>query len=374
VRDLPRTETNLAAFLVDEVGKPVPIEQVKAALERLKSAQFIRTTDDGWKLQTAQEKSWDTERRGYLDPKPREQNDIRKRVLQQVFDEAEFKTYRYQTYRTFRVGISVDGMKLGDEGDLGLSLCIAEDGDDLNKRLTDIREESRQKSHENELYWLFALTPEIDELVRQLRASRKIVEIYDQLRAHNKINTEEATCLRDEKTAALSYQSQLRDKLNEAMEKGSGMFRGVQKDAATLGNGLSEILKKLFAYAVPFLYPKLEMGARPLKGDEAEQILKVADLKALPTVFAAGENGLALVVKEGPKNVIDTAAPIAKEILDYLKSEHPSRWRIAASSYTAPIELVWTGAPQSPSQGTAEEDGKLRVPPDLVFPDRQRKP
>jgi len=56
------------------------------------------------------------------------------------------------------------------------------------------------------------------------------------------------------------------------------MFRGVQKDAASLGKGLSEILKKLFAYVVPHLYPKLEMGAHPLKGDEAEQILKAADL------------------------------------------------------------------------------------------------
>jgi hypothetical protein len=93
-------------------------------------------------------------------------------------------------------------------------------------------------------------------------------------------------------------------------------------DAASLGKGLSEILKKLFAYVVPFLYPKLEMGARPLKGDEAEQILKTADLKALPTIFYAGDNGLALVVKDGAKSVINATAPVAKEVLDYLKSEH----------------------------------------------------
>lgn len=106
------------------------------------------------------------------------------------------------------------------------------------------------------------------------------------------------------------------------MEHGTGMFRGVQKDAAGLGKGLAEILKKLFAHAVPFLYPKLEMGARPLKGDEAEQILKAADLKALPGVFYANETGLGLVVKDGAKNVICTTADVAKEVLDYLKSEH----------------------------------------------------
>jgi hypothetical protein len=203
-----------------------------------------------------------------------------------------------------------------------VSLCVADDPDDLTKRLNEVREESRLKAHENDVYWLFCLTPEIDEIVNQLHASRKMVEKYDQLRAQNKITTDEATCLQDEKTSALAYQSRLRDKLTEAMEKGTGMFRGVQKDAASLGNNLSEILKKLFAYVVPFLYPKLEMGARPLKGDEAEQILKAADLKALPNVFYVGDHGLGLVIKDGPKNIICTTADVAKEVLDYLKSEH----------------------------------------------------
>ena len=53
------------------------------------------------------------------------------------------------------------------------------------------------------------------------------------------------------------------------MENGTGMFRGVQKDASALGK-VSEILKKLFGQVVPDLYPKLQMGSRPLKGDEAE--------------------------------------------------------------------------------------------------------
>ena len=279
-------------------------------------------TQDGWKLQTAQEKTWTNERGTHLEPKPRDRNDLTRQALQQIFDEPEFKTYRYQNYRSFRIGISVEGSQLGDEGDLPLRLSIADDADDFTRKLAEVREESRQKSHENDLYWLFWLTPEMDELVAQLHASRKMVEKYDQMRAQNKITTDEATCLQDEKTAALGYQSRLRDKLTEGMEHGTGMFRGVQKDAAGLGKGLGEILKKLFAHAVPFLYPKLEMGARPLKGDEAEQILKAADLKALPGVFYASETGLGLVVKDGAKNVICTTADVAKEVLGYLKSEH----------------------------------------------------
>jgi hypothetical protein len=57
VRDLPRTENNIASVLVDRVGEPVPASEVKAALARLVDAQFIRDTEEGYKLQTAQEKN-----------------------------------------------------------------------------------------------------------------------------------------------------------------------------------------------------------------------------------------------------------------------------------------------------------------------------
>lgn len=321
IRDLPRTETNLAAVLVDEVGKATPLSEVQAAVKRLDSAKFIRNTEEGWKLQTAQEKNWTNERSGHLDPKPRERNELTRTALQQIFDEPEFKTYRYQN-RSFRIGISVDGTSIGDEGELPLTLCVSDDADDLTNRIEEIRTESQQKSHENDLYWLFCLTPEIDELVAQLHASRKMVDKYNQLSAQQKISPDEATCLQDEKNSKNGYETRLRDKLTEAMERGTGMFRGVQKDASALGKSLGEILKKLFGQVVPDLYPKLQMGSRPMDKDDPERLLKAVDLKVLPKVFYEGDQGLALVVRDGAKLVIATNAPVAKEVLDYLKSEH----------------------------------------------------
>jgi len=321
LRDLPRTKANITAFLVDEVGKPGPAAEVKAAIDKLQEAQFIRRTEDGWKLQTAQEKNWETERTGRLKPSPRDRNDITRQLLREIFGEAAFKTYRHKGYRTFRVGVSANGNQIGDEGDLTLALCIADDDEELSKKIDTIRGESALESHLNDVYWIYSLSSEIDDLVAQLHASRKMVEKYDQLRAQNKITNEEATCLQDEKNNALNYQSRLRDKMTEAMEKGTGLFRGVAKDASSLGKRLSEILKKLYSQVVPDLYPKLEMGSRPLKGKEAEEILKAADLKALPEVFYDGENGLGLVIKDGPKFVPNANADVAKEVLDYLASE-----------------------------------------------------
>ena len=245
IRDLPRTEANIAAVLVDEVGKATPLGEVQAAVKRLNAAQFIRNTEDGWKLQTAQEKNWETERRGLLEPKPRDRNELVRNALQKVFDEAEFKVFRYQN-RSFRVSIAVDGTNIGGEGELPLTLCVAEDDEEATKRIEEIRTDSQQKSHENNLYWLFCLTLEIDELVAQLYAARKMVDKYNQLKAQQKISQDEATCLRDEENSQNGYEVRLQNKLTETMERGTGMFRGVQRDASSLGKALGEILKKLF--------------------------------------------------------------------------------------------------------------------------------
>ena len=202
-------------------------------------------------------------------------------------------------------------------------LLIADDNDDLPKKLNEVREESRLDAHKHDIYWCFALSTDIDQMMAELHASRKMVEKYAQMGAQNRISSEENGCLQDEKNAVLSYQNRLRDKFTEAMEKGTGLFRGVSWDASSLGKALSEIFKKLYGNVVPDLYPKLEMGSRHLKGDEAEQILKAADLKALPQVFYTGEKGLGLVTKEGPtKYVPNTAADVAKEVLDYLVAQN----------------------------------------------------
>lgn len=321
VRDLPRTEANIAAFLIDKVGDAAPVAQVEAVIKKLQAAQFIRNTEDGWKLQTAQEKNWETEKKAH-DPKPRDRNEITRNALRDVFGEPALRTYRHRDFRTFRLGISIDGTTVGNEGDIRLSLSKAEDDSDLLVRINEVRDKSRQKAYENELYWVFSLTPEIDELVAQLFASRKMVEKYDQLRAQSKVTHDEAMCLQDEKNLVLNYESRLRDKIIEALERGTGMFRGVARDASSLGKNLGEIVKKLLDQVVPDLFPKLEMGSRPLRGDEPDTFLKAADLKALPQVFYAGDRGLALVTKEGAKYVPNPNADVAKEVRDYLVSQH----------------------------------------------------
>lgn len=320
VRDLPRTEANIAACLVEDVQLPASVVAVENALNRLRDAQFVRNTENGWKLQTAQEKNWETERRGF-EPKPKDRHEIERETLLAIFSEPKLKTYRFRDLRNFRVGISVNGILVGDDGQVPISLRVAEDPSLLTKKLDETREESRQPAHQNDLYWVFALTPEIDTLVANLFASREMVKKYSQLQAQNKITNEEAACLSSEKQEVSRLLLRLVEKVGLAVETGSGLFRGVSKDGSTLGKGLPEIIKKFLDAFVPDLYPKLEMGARALKGNEAEEVLKAANLNGLSQVFYSGAQGLNLVIKDGAKYIPNISADIAREVLDYLNRE-----------------------------------------------------
>jgi hypothetical protein len=320
VRDLPRTEANLAALLYRQLGGDSPLPEVQRAVELLRNAQFIRQTENGWKLQTAQEKSWIAERNAHS-PNPRERNDIVEDQMRRVFSEPALTRYRYKNLRNFRVGVAWDGRSI-TTGDAQIPLVLrVADGPDAHQEACEAaREESRKVK--TEIFWVMSLTDEIDDLVAELYRSRQMVGKYDQLRAQGKISKEEGASLAAEKTEALRLEERLKERLERAMAGGQGFFDGVARPGADLGKTLGEILKGLFGHAVPGLYPKLEMGARPLKGNEAEEILKAANLNGLPKVFYTPPDGLELVVKQGNKYVVNPEAPIAKEVAGYLAREH----------------------------------------------------
>lgn len=321
VRDLPRTETNIAACLVDAVGRPSPRQEVEQALQKLYNAKFVRNTEEGWKLQTAQEKNWETERRA-ISPRQRDRNEILRDTLKEVFSDPKIKVYRFKDLKSFRVGIQVDGNTVGEDGQIPLALCTVAEEQEFADKLAEVRGDSRQESNKDQIYWVFSLTPEIDDLVVNLHASNQMVAKYDQMRGQNKITPEEAICLQDEKNEVNRLKNRLKDRVSEALQAGTSMFQGIEKSGADLGKTLGEIFKGLFDSAVPKLYSRLEIGARPLKGTEAEEILKAANLNALSLVFYEGEQGLGLVLKEGAKSVPNPNAEIAKEVLSYLQLEH----------------------------------------------------
>jgi hypothetical protein len=85
-------------------------------------------------------------------------------------------------------------------------------------------------------------------------------------------------------------------------------------------------------FAIPDLYPKLEMGARKLEGDEAEKVLNAQNLKGLPPIFYDTDDGLNLVSRQGNKYQPNVDAPTAVEILNFIKSQHSYGSKVTGDS------------------------------------------
>ena len=67
---------------MDSVGGQALVSAVEAVLLRLKEAQFVRETDEGWKLQTAQEKNWEEEKAKYSSVRRSDRSEILRRITQ----------------------------------------------------------------------------------------------------------------------------------------------------------------------------------------------------------------------------------------------------------------------------------------------------
>lgn len=319
VRDVPRTPNNLASFLVDEVGQLAPAKEVAEAIVRLKDGQFVRETEEGFKLQTRQEKSWDAERRGYLEPRLKDRNDIRREILSEVFSDASVRTFRYENMKTFRVGLSVDDVAVGDPGQITVSVLTADDVNGLPAKIEESRSRSRPPA--TEFIWALAMTNELDDLVAQLYASRRMVSTYTQRRAQEQITPNQAELLRGEQAEEQRIHKRLRDRMTTALEAGTGVFQGVARDGTELGKTFAEMIRAQLNHVVPVLYPKLAIGARSVRGTEAEEVLKAANLNGLSQVFYDSAQGLGLVRQDGEHWVPNLESPVAKEVFDYLRRE-----------------------------------------------------
>jgi phage terminase Nu1 subunit (DNA packaging protein) len=341
VRDLPRTEANLAALLYRGLGEDSVLSHVERSIALLGEHQFIRPTESGWKLQTAQEKSWSAERNAH-NPSPRERNDLLEDQLRKIFEEPALTRYQHGRLRSFRVGVTWDGRALtAGDAQVPLLLRVADGPEGFSEVCETTRADSR--TQENEIFWVTSLTDEIDELVSELCRSRQMVAKYESLAAQGKITNEESAILAAEKNERAQGEQRVRDKLERALADGRGFFRGVAKTGTELGKALSEVMKGLVAYAVPSLYPKLEMGVHSLKGTEAEEILKAANLTGLSKIFYAPPDGLGLVAKEGAKYVVNLAAPIVKEVADYLAREHSYGVKVTGRTLEARFEGIGYG-------------------------------
>jgi hypothetical protein len=312
VRDLPRTAHNIAALLYPRIDAPSPLKDVEEAVRQLVEAQHLRDSEDGYKILTAQEKSWQSEK-DLLAVAPRQREERVNNLLDDIFDEPNFKTYRYKS-RSFSINAMLQ-RNGGEKPGITIEVIRADSQDTLESEVEQARVVSRTSDR---VYWVFPLTSELDSLVAELVRSSEMIRQYDQIRSQNKINAEESASLDEEKRQANSAEIRLRGKLQDALATGRLLSKGVSKDVNALGSTSSEALKNFLGDIVPGLYPMLDDAAVELGATDIENLLKAANLDALPKVF--GVEQLKMFVKTDGTVKFQQDAPASRHVLGYMKS------------------------------------------------------
>lgn len=319
VAHLPRTEGNIAACLVSDVEAAAPVSDVHTALELLKGMNIIRNTDEGWRLQSRTEETWQQERHNLGGPKSADRKELLRCALAEICGDTPLRQYRHESGRTFTVEYSLDGTTVVS-GKVPVSLLSVDDPDQVTTAVIGAVTMSRQADHDKDVYWVFAWNGDVDTCIDDVFRSKQMMAKYDMKAASGKLTPEFASCLAAEKTAVSKNQTVLRDKAKASLEQGVGVFAGVQHDASELGKNLVEQLHGLLGIALPQVYSKLAMGACQIKGSEATEVLKSANLEGLSNVFYSTDRGLGLVKHQDGHNQVALDVPVAAEVLNYIKA------------------------------------------------------
>jgi hypothetical protein len=318
VKDLPRTAHNLAVVLHPAVDAQPLIQPVEKALAELERTQFVRNTEEGFKLLTVQEKQWETDRNGRA-PREADRHRLHRESIGDLFAEPKLRSMVYRNLRSFKLSVAVDGQSVVSDGDIPLQMSLVAPAE-WATALSEVRSESAAKA--GELFWVAALDDTVRDVATELYRSREMVSEFDRMGAQQKLTAEESSCLADEKKRRDKFQRELRERMARAIEGGTSFFQGVERTGASLGASLSEMAQGVLEIAIPALYPKLEIGNLPLGGSETEKFLTATNLSGLPKVFYDDRPERSLVVKQGGQFVPNLGCDLARELLEHLRREH----------------------------------------------------
>ncbi len=284
------TARNLAVVLHPAMSAD-PIEsEIRAALDHLVAEDRVRETDEGYRLQSPEQKDWEKTRRG-IEMKPGDAVRLRKRILKDTLG-----ALTVTKGRTFKIELHAEREKMSD-GDVALDLRDDSDIDGL-------RRTSRAEDAKHRIFWAYSTADDTWEALAELHRSTEMVERYDnagQTDAQRVLLAEE----RKRRDRALKTAEQL---LARDVTSGTTVFDGNTDDAPS--GDLRGAADRLVSGLLAKIYPNIDVFAGTYKRADVLQILQADTLDGLPEHVGPGGLGLFKIVASGRELVAD-AGPIA---------------------------------------------------------------
>lgn len=302
VRALKLDEHNLAVLTHLSVDAETNRAQVKDALEVLVGEETIREGEDGYRLQSPQEKDWEKNRRA----REMKTGDFN-RMLREKHLKDMLRGLTASAAREFKVGVLYDDERLLD-GDVTLRIYEGEQLDRAIRR-------SREEAHHNDVFLVFS---------RSDKTWRDAEEVF---RSSEAIKEAEARSLESAETELLHEERKRLDRavrkfergLREDMLNGVLVFRGNEDQLD--GQDLRLALASAMASHVAEIYTRLSEFAAPVSRNDAVSLLRSDDLAGFSDHL--GPDGLRVLKLDADGYKIEATGPVedfvrvAKERADY---------------------------------------------------------
>jgi hypothetical protein len=326
---LPLRTENLAVLLHPSVSSESLRDEVVAAVERLVRDDRLRQSDDGYRLQSPEQKDWEKTRRS-IDPRPADAVRIRRAVLRE-----RLAGLSVTAGRAFKVEVHVEGEKVLD-GDIPLHIDEADAA-----RRTDLRAASRDPNAAATIWWTFTESPDTYEAIVELFRSQQMI-------ARRDVPTKtpaDVELIGEERARLARCERQVAERLGRDLLAGQAIFRGQLDDVE--GTDLRGAAQAIVASRLGEIYSQLGQFSVSLRGTDVLAVLQADDLRGLPTTLSEEGIGVTRVTPSGVELASDTGplATLLNEVRgranygNEATGAHLER-RFGAPPYGAPVEVV----------------------------------
>jgi hypothetical protein len=304
VKSVHRTAENIAAALHPGVTAESQLALVKEALRELEAAHKVRRGDDGYRIPTPIEDSWETQRNA-INPKPGDAHRILSSVLTEFWKPQPSHTLL--DTKTFKAGLAIHGREVVS-GDMMFHLHIADDAEGLGPLADELRK--RSQNERRQVFWALAQSEAIDRQIVELHRSREMVA-----RKERETKGEGAlTLITDEKVRVTQHEGELKRLVKAACLGGRIHFRGNDRSPGHGANDVGKTAGEVLAAVLPDVFERFKEAAA--KGPDAKKgvdaLFTAENLQGLPSVFSQ----LGLLRDEKGKPVFNVESGPLKEILD----------------------------------------------------------
>ncbi len=288
VRSLPLDAQNLAVLLHPSAEAESRRAEIEDATKRLVVAGWLRETDNGFQLQSDEQRKWDEKRqmRVSLGDETRERR--------RIFKDELSARLAVTKGRSFKIGLVLDGEQVTD-GDVIVELVALEP----EQEPAELVPATRERSAANRVVWWYRQGGDALTALKEVFRSRKMVERNST--ASMSDTTRELVA--EERGRQRRAEGQFLERVRGDLDQGGVIFHGVE-DAAPAGT-LVEAVQAAVRDRLDSIYPHLATFAAKIDPKTALEVARTDDLSLLPS--ALGDDGIRLftMTPRGPELVTD---------------------------------------------------------------------